>query len=107
ITLSITPEIGKDDKTITINPMTIDITSVSGPALLPGAAPPTNERRATSIISAQDGQTLVIGGLVRDTDRKGEQKVPVLGDLPLLGFLFRSTTVTKAKIELLVFLTPH
>ena len=55
----------------------------------------------------QDNQTAVIGGLVGTTDTKVESKVPILGDLPLIGALFRGTRTQSRKTNLMIFLTPH
>jgi len=55
---------------------------------------------------ARDGQTLVVGGLVRDNVTISESKVPFLGDIPLLGWLFRFQSRQQEKLNLLVFLTP-
>jgi len=52
------------------------------------------------------GHTLVLGGLVQDDVRNGNTKVPLLGDLPVFGYLFRSDTKSRQKSNLLVFLTP-
>jgi general secretion pathway protein D len=56
---------------------------------------------------ARDGQTLVVGGLVRDNISISERKVPLLGDIPLLGWLFRFQSRQTEKLNLLVFLTPQ
>lgn len=66
-----------------------------------------NRTRAKTEVVVRDQQTVVIGGLMRDGTTTSIQKVPVLGDIPLLGALFRSTTKTKAKRNLLLFLTPY
>ena len=55
---------------------------------------------------ARDGQTLVVGGLVRDNLSFQESKIPFLGDIPLLGWLFRFQSRQQEKLNLLVFLTP-
>ncbi len=52
------------------------------------------------------GNTLVMGGLVNDNSTKGNTKVPILGDIPLLGWLFRSETKTQNKKNLIIFVTP-
>lgn len=65
------------------------------------------KRSAETQVEVRSGQTIVIGGLVEDVLRESEQKVPVLGDLPVLGNLFKRTITDKAKKELLIFLTPH
>jgi general secretion pathway protein D len=58
-------------------------------------------------VAVRDGQTIVIGGLIQDEIRDTIKKVPLLGDVPVLGHLFKRTQKEKAKTELLIFLTPH
>jgi len=65
------------------------------------------KRSAQTQVAIRDGQTIVIGGLMEDRLTDSVRKVPVLGDIPLLGALFRRTQKTKVKTELLIFLTPH
>ncbi len=57
-------------------------------------------------VRIKDGETLVIGGLIQETEQKTVQKIPFLGDLPLIGTIFRSTSTTKAKNELVIMITP-
>jgi len=66
-----------------------------------------NKRTADTTIIVQDQQTVVIGGLTREEQVKGATKIPVLGDIPVLGMLFRSTTSQTIKVNLLLILTPH
>jgi type II secretory pathway component GspD/PulD (secretin) len=70
-------------------------------------APYINNRAAQTTVTCQDGQTIIIGGLITTTDEDREDKVPILGDIPLMGLLFRNTTKTKNRSELMIFLTPH
>jgi len=70
------------------------------------SAPIVAQRTAQATIMAADGQTIILGGIIRDNKTRVTKKVPLLGDLPLIGNLFRSTDVTKEKSELIVFLTP-
>jgi general secretion pathway protein D len=65
------------------------------------------KRTASTTLVVDDQQTVVIGGLMRDATTKTKQKIPVLGDLPVLGFLFRSSETTKRKTNLLLILTPY
>jgi len=58
-------------------------------------------------IRIRDGQTLVLSGIIQESDRTSVNKVPILGDIPLLGALFRSTTDTSDRRELIVLLTPQ
>src|SRR5690606_15475764 len=68
---------------------------------------PITKRTAKTTVVVRDQQTVVIGGLMRDEYITSKDKVPILGDIPILGVLFRSTTTTKRKTNLLLVLTPH
>ena len=57
-------------------------------------------------IRIKDGETLAIGGLIQESEQKTVQKIPVLGDLPIIGSAFRSSSTSKAKTELVIMLTP-
>ncbi len=70
-------------------------------------APSTTRRSAKTTVVTRDGSTIVIGGLIQDNDEYNVSSVPCLGDLPLLGYLFRVERKTKRKTNLLIFLTPH
>jgi general secretion pathway protein D len=69
--------------------------------------PSFRTRTASATVNIQHGYTVVLGGLMRDTITSSSTKVPLLGDIPLVGALFRSSTRHKEKAELLVFLTPR
>ncbi len=66
----------------------------------------TNKRRITTNVMVEDGQILVLGGLIEDNYRDSESKVPVLGDIPFLGGAFRNNTTNKTKNNLMVFIHP-
>jgi len=66
----------------------------------------TNKRSVESTVLVDDGQIVVIGGLMQDSVSDGLEKVPVLGDLPVLGSLFRYNTRSRSKTNLMVFLRP-
>ena len=70
-------------------------------------APIINSRRATTTVTVQDGHTIVIGGLITTQDEERQQKLPIIGDIPGLGMLFRTNTIIKNRTELLIILTPH
>ena len=70
-------------------------------------APIVNQRQADTTVSVKDGNTVILGGIIRKTVTTDVRKVPVLGDVPILGQLFRSNVKSNAKTELLVFLTPR
>ena len=78
----------------------------SGNATVP-VGPTTTKRALETITVAHDGQTIVVGGLLRDNITVSESKIPLLGDIPFLGWLFRSKSTLVEKLNLLVFLTPH
>lgn len=71
------------------------------------SAPIINIRSADTVVVVPDGQTVVIGGLMQNQKAKSEKKVPILGDIPLLGLLFKHKTTEDEKKELLIFMTPH
>jgi len=74
----------------------------------PGAtAPVIDKRSADTVVVTPSDQTVVIGGLISNQNVDGEYKVPLLGDIPLLGYAFKHRTKTQTKTELLIFLTPH
>jgi len=66
----------------------------------------TTTRKLESTVLADDGETIALGGLIRDNITKTVRKVPILGDIPLLGILFRSTSNSREKSNLMVFLRP-
>lgn len=103
IVLTVTPHITKDGY------VTMDVTQTAND--LQGYttfnAPIVNQRSAQTTVSIKDGETIVLGGIMRTTVSSTTSKVPLLGDLPLLGNLFRSSSREKQKTELLVFLTPR
>ena len=69
--------------------------------------PIINQRKASTTVSAQSGQTIIIGGLIATTDDKRVKKMPIMGDIPYLGALFRTTSTKRERKELLILLTPH
>ena len=64
-------------------------------------------RRASTVVEVQDGQTFAIAGLMDNQLSESVSKVPFLGDIPILGSLFRSTSFQQSRTELLVLVTPH
>ncbi len=70
-------------------------------------APILASREAQTSVLIKDGQTVVIGGLMKDDRSSNQSKIPILGDIPILGYLFKKKGTTKEKTELLVFITPR
>jgi type II secretion system protein D len=108
IELTVTPNINPDGFVyMTVHPSISALTSSTldiGNGVL---APIFTNREAETVVVAKDGETIVIGGLITTTDNESESKVPILGDIPGLGVLFRTTTRTKQKTELLIAMTPR
>jgi len=101
IKLKITPQINEGDAVrLTIEQ---EVSSVAGAA---GADIVTNKRQIKTVALAQDGQTIVLGGLIDDNIQESIQKVPLLGDIPIIGSLFSSKTTRKEKRNLMVFIRP-
>lgn len=103
IILTVTPTINAEDRiTLKITPESSFPTQESTEA-----GPIIRTRTAQTTVVVRDGDTLVIGGLIDDQDSKGVSKVPLLGDIPIIGTFFRSATTRKIRNELLVFVTPR
>ncbi|HAW62200.1 MAG TPA: type II secretion system protein GspD, partial [Pseudomonas sp.] len=106
VTLKVTPHIN-EGATLRLQ-IEQEISSIAPSASLTAQAVDlvTNKRSIKSTILAEDGQVIVLGGLIQDDVTRTNAKVPLLGDIPLLGALFRSTQETHVKRNLMVFLRP-
>ncbi|WP_426750738.1 type II secretion system secretin GspD [Myxococcus sp. Y35] len=101
--LTVKPQINESDYIrLVINQQTEEIASTD-----PVLGPTTSRRSAKTTVIARDQETLVIGGIMQDRTLESVSKVPLLGDIPLLGHFFRDTTRRKTKTNLLLFLTPY
>lgn len=108
-TLTVTPIINKDQFiTLNVKPeisnKVADATFVFGGAVV--TSPVIDKRTLDSNVLIKSGDTLAIGGLLQDEQGKGSTKVPVLGDIPVLGYLFQEKINERTKRNLLVFVTP-
>jgi general secretion pathway protein D len=72
-----------------------------------GLGPATSLREAKTTVNTRDQQTVLLGGLMSDRNSENVTKVPILGDIPILGFFFRSTTTSKQKSNIIIALTPY
>ncbi|PUA28041.1 MAG: type II secretion system protein GspD [Cellvibrio sp. 79] len=104
IKLQVTPHINEGDSLVL--DIEQEISSVIGNTQNSPNGPTTSKREIKTQILAGDGQTVVLGGLIQDEVNKGDQRVPVLGSIPVLGHLFRSQSAAKRKTNLLIFLKP-
>jgi general secretion pathway protein D len=112
VTLEITPQVLENGlirlevkQEITAIAENVSQTIGSGSSSIP-VGPTTTKRAMETITLVPDQQTVVLGGLVRDNVTFTERKVPLLGDIPILGWLFKSRSQQTEKVNLLVFLTP-
>ncbi len=69
--------------------------------------PTVNTRKMGSDVAVQSGETVILGGLASNSETTSNSKIPLLGDIPLLGWFFRSTTISKSRNEIVIFLTPR
>lgn len=108
IILRITPQVNESDwVTLDVYQEISEVKEGSSSDTLASGGPTTTKRSAETMVSVQSNQTIVIGGLMQEVESENESKVPILGDIPLLGALFRNKVKTKRKTNLLIFLTPH
>ncbi|MEM6914405.1 MAG: hypothetical protein AAF511_10565 [Pseudomonadota bacterium] len=70
-------------------------------------SPTIRQRQFSSTVAVESGATIVLGGLISDTDNGSRTSIPLLGDIPLIGPLFRQTSDATFRTELVVFLTPR
>ena len=101
ISLTVTPHINEGDAIVL--DIQQEVSSIS-PASLVTSDVVTNERQIQTKVLAQDGRVVVLGGLIKDDIQDTQQKVPLLGDIPFLGRLFRNDGVTVVKTNLLIFI---
>jgi general secretion pathway protein D len=116
IQLNVTPFIGANNMVqMILQPETTSVdTSTPGQVIAGGSlfssavyAPNINTRSANTVVVTPDAQTIVIGGLIANTKASNDSKVPFLGDIPILGNLFKASSKSSTKQELLIFVTPH
>jgi general secretion pathway protein D len=103
VILNITPHINEENF-IRLK-ISQQVTKVTSPST--SATPTTLKRTAKTTVVVKDNETIVIGGLVGDSTQDNTYKVPLLGDIPILGWLFKTHSTSREKTNLYVFLTPH
>jgi type IV pilus assembly protein PilQ len=106
LSLKVTPQITPDNRIIL--DLNVKKDSVGQVLVQTGGVgvPSIDTREVTTQVLVNDGQTVVLGGILETVDRSDENKVPYIGDVPVLGRLFKTTRRTNDKDELLVFVTP-
>jgi type IV pilus assembly protein PilQ len=104
VKLELTPYVGAGGMiTLEIKP---DFRTPVG-QLSPEIPPAINSRSLSSTVVVREGETIVLGGLIQESESEIKTKVPILGSIPLLGALFSSSSKTNRKAELLIYVTPY
>ena len=111
VTLKVTPQINKEgfirmklDQSVTKILSQSSAVDASGHVVL---TPTTLKRTAKTTVMVKSGETVVIGGMIQDDSEYDTAKVPILGDIPLLGWLFKTKNTTSQKTNLFIFITPR
>ncbi|MFH0710828.1 MAG: pilus (MSHA type) biogenesis protein MshL [Pseudomonadota bacterium] len=109
VLLDITPEISKDGTiTLRINPSVSETASaLSADNSLRTMPPDLSRRQISSVVSVQDGSRIVLGGLINRKSTNNITKVPFLGDIPVLGYLFKQEGISEKVEELVIIIEPH
>src|SRR5690606_6520668 len=101
--LRVTPQITPDDRVLL--DLQVNQDTRGAPDVL--GVPPINTRSVSTQVLVDDGETVVLGGIYNQVDRKSSDRVPFFGDLPAIGFLFKKNRVERSRTELLIFVTPR
>ncbi|MGE5175138.1 MAG: secretin N-terminal domain-containing protein [Hyphomicrobiales bacterium] len=105
VRLLVTPHVAEDSSMVlTVSPEISEIIEYRGQF---NERPVTSTRSATTQVLVRSGETVMIGGLIKTIDMHVVRKVPFLGDIPILGALFKHKTTSKQKVDLMIFVTPH
>jgi type II secretion system protein D len=108
VNLSVTPRIvGDGFVQIDVQTTNSSLSSSTVPISATATVPIINERRASTMVSVQSGQTVIIGGLISASEDSRKRKMPLLGNIPVLGHLFRNSRNVSDRKELLILLTPQ
>lgn len=109
VLLDITPEIANDGSiTLRINPSISDVASqLSSDNSTRSMPPDLSRRQISSVVTVKDGSTVIMGGLINTKNDVSSNKVPLLGDIPLVGNLFNREGVTKKTEEMVIVIEPH
>jgi type IV pilus assembly protein PilQ len=106
LSLKVTPQITPDNRVILDLAVNKDSVGQNVASATGGFVPSIDTRKILTQVLVNDGQTVVLGGILETERRDTEKKVPWIGDIPVLGHLFKSQTKTNNKDELLIFITP-
>ncbi len=115
VTLDITPEIMDDTNILLkINPTSSNCITTNCPlqtvqvaGVAYNIAPNIAQKQLSSVVKVADGERIILGGLIKDSTGTDTKKVPLLGDIPLLGYLFKQEVDSKVMEEMVIVITPH
>ncbi len=103
ITLKIRPFVAENgDITVELEPEVSNVVGIGATKL-----PVISKRSVVTKVRVKNGETITIGGLIQKTERKTEVKIPLLGDIPILGYFFKSSRPSVDESEAVIFITPH
>ena len=105
--LEVTPQITPDDRVRMDLVISKDDVGTNVPQATGGFVPSIDKREVQTQVLVNNGETVVLGGVFEQNKNKGNDKVPLLGDIPLLGYLFQRNSTNTIKRELLIFVTPQ
>ncbi len=109
VLLDITPDIAQDGSiTLRINPSISETaSSISTDNSTRRMPPDLSRRQMSSVISVKDGNRVILGGLINTKNVQNDNKVPLLGDIPLVGYLFKREGMSKQTEEIVIIIEPH
>jgi general secretion pathway protein D len=109
VLLDITPEISNDGSiTLRINPSISEVASqLKTDGTVRDMPPDLSRRQMSSVVTVKDGSTVIMGGLIGTRNDMTGNKIPLLGDIPVLGWLFKSEGITKKTEEMVIIIEPH
>jgi type IV pilus assembly protein PilQ len=106
LSLKVTPQVTPDNRVILDLVVSKDSVGSLVPSATGGFVPSIDTREISTQVLVSDGQTVVLGGIMETERRESERKIPLIGDIPWLGALFKTQSKTNSRDELLIFITP-
>ncbi len=107
LVLSVTPQISEDGWImLDVTPIISRLREITTSPLETATAPVLDVKQSSGLVRLQDGEMMIIGGLIQEETSETQRKVPILGDIPFLGRLFTGTYTVKTKSELVIFISP-
>ena len=106
--LSFTPTVLRDGLiNLVVKPEVSELDPVNGVTVAGTFVPGLTTRKAATTLELRDGQSFMLGGLLQNTNTNAQDQLPYVGDVPVLGALFRSTDYQKSETDLVILVTPH